>query len=75
MSYLVDTIETRELWVVATISDSTDEYGTRPILFERFCESEAGAIDFANGFPVAIVFPAKRIRQTIERIGKKIELI
>lgn len=67
MSFLVDKIETRELWVVATIADSSDEYGTRSLLFERFCESENAAIDLAERFPVAIVFPAKRIRQTISR--------
>jgi hypothetical protein len=67
MSLLVNKIETRELWVVASIADSSDEYGTRSLLFERFCESEDAAIDLAERFPVAIVFSAKRIRQTIER--------
>jgi hypothetical protein len=65
MSLIVDKIETRELWVVASIADSSDEYGTRSLLFERFCESEDAAIDLAERFPVAIVFSAKRIRQTI----------
>jgi hypothetical protein len=69
MDRIVGRTEIRDLWVVATIGDSSDEYGTRALLFERFCETETAATDFAKMSSCAIVFPVQRVRRVGDRVN------
>lgn len=69
MNEIVEEVQVLDVWVVATIGDSTDEYSTRPMIFEQFCETEQGAIHSATRYSSGIVFPAKLVRTTATRQG------
>jgi hypothetical protein len=58
-----------DVWLVMTIGDSSDEFSSRSMMFERICFSEDAAIELASSHKLAFVVKAIEVQAIIRRVS------